>query len=144
MLIKRGLMFKDISNRERPSAMLGQQYKPPVDIAIAEKPDMRKLERNLRKIDGMSRKDAKKLCNKFSKIDWQNNLAERDAENKGMMKDYMQPLRDAEAKLNTYTEALCDAELQMKDEYEAITQSILLSDYIAFNTQKLLGKYNEH
>ena len=138
-LIRRGITLNDRSNRK----VIGET---PIrkNSANIEGPDLRQLERNLRKIDGVSRKDAKKICNKVRAEDWQQNLDERDAERKGTMKDYMQPQRDVEAKLNTYTEALCDAELQMKDEYEAITQSILLSDYIAFNTQQLLGKYNEH
>jgi len=146
-IIKHGLFFKDISNYTRggrPSAMLAGQYIPS-PVNNIEKPDMRKLERTLRKIEGVSRRQAKELCNKASKIDWQKNLVEREAENKEMMKDYMQPLRDTETKLNTYTKALCDAELKLLDEYEEITKSLLKSDYVAFNTQKLLGKYSyEH
>ena len=107
MLIRRGLILNDLSNRERLGAMPNLQKSVDIEQPDIEKPDIRKLERNLRKIDGVSRKDAKELCNKVSD-NWPNIVRERDAERKEAMTEYNQPWRDTKAKLNTYTTE-CDA-----------------------------------
>ena len=142
MLIRRGLILNNLSNRERLGAMPSLQQNS-VDI---EKPDLRQLERNLRKIDGISRNDAKKLCNKLrNSVDWEQNRVERDAENAAQMKDYLAPQRDVEEKLQSYSEFLCDAELKLLDEYDVITRFNLLTDYALILKNNLIGKYtHEH
>ena len=141
MLIRRGLILNNLSNSERLGAMPSLQQ----NSADIKKPDLRQLERNLRKIDGVSRKAAKKLCNQVRNVDWQKNLDERDAERKAQMHDYLAPQRDAEAKLKVYSKALCDAELQLLDEYESMTNNSLKYDYYLIHKNSILGKYNnEH
>ena len=141
MLLKRGVLFSDISNRGRLGAMPTSMQNP-VDI---QKPDLRQLERNLRKINGVSRKAAKVLCNKMrNTVNWEQNRIERDAENAAQMHDYLAPQRDAENKLQAYSVALCEAELLLLDEYAVITKNNLLTDYSLIHKNILLGKYNEH
>lgn len=141
-LIKRGLMFnRDMANRGMNGAMPFMNQPDNIEPAPI---DLRKLERNLRKIPGCTRKAAKRLCHLAGKIDPIENAKELHAERAAAIKQYNQPLCEAKATLSSYT-ALCDAEEEkLFNEYEKIAKDNLLYDYYLINKNKLLGTYNEH